>query len=154
MTDPETLPHVRTVTRLAMAHFLRWVKGVNRNFDGDLVQGIVFIALIQANIAWLNEDKAMAQAFGDMDTPPPDDLRRPVSARALAASLGLPRETVRRQVEKMVARGLCVRDSRSRLLVPTRVLESPQIREMGVRGYQDFTGLIATMRRMDVMPGA
>lgn len=152
MTDQIKHAPARAVTRLTLAYFMRWVTSVNRAFDGDLLMGIVFMAVLHANISWLSEDTSVASTYGEVDKAPPDTLRRPVSARALAVSLGLPRETVRRQVEKLVAQGWIVKDERQRLLAPTSVLASPLMSELSVRAYASFSDLISTLRRMDLLP--
>lgn len=153
MSDPNINAPARAVTRLTLAYFLRWITALNRVFDGDLMMGIVFIAILQANTAWMSEDSHLTKEFGGVDDIAPDNLRRPVSARALATSLGLPRETVRRQVEKLVAQGWCVKDDRQRLLAPVAVLSGPLATELSFRAYTSFAELLSTLRRMDLLPG-
>jgi hypothetical protein len=85
---------------------LRSLKMIGELAGGELLTGLVSLARVQANVAHLDR---LAGGFAGIDTAPPDELRRPVSVLALSSSLGLPYETIRRHVAKMVAAGQCVR---------------------------------------------
>ncbi len=56
-------------------------------------------------------------------------------------------------MEKLVAAGWCVKDGRQRLMAPSSVLSGPLMTKLSVRAYGSFADLIATMRRMDLLPG-
>jgi hypothetical protein len=81
--------------------------------------GLVNLALVQANVAHL--DRA-GSGFASLDSVPPDEVRRPVSVLALSASMGLPYETTRRHVAKMVKTGQCQR-VKGGVIVPAAVVE-------------------------------
>ncbi|MGZ6050340.1 MAG: hypothetical protein ACXWKN_18265 [Phenylobacterium sp.] len=74
----------------------------------DLLEPLLFAAIVQANLAALRHDRELQQRYGDTGETLPDAYRRPISNAALANSLALPVETVRRRVNAMAARGLCV----------------------------------------------
>lgn len=93
--------------------------------ERSTLDATIMIAITQANVAPLLRDPEWLTAFDGLDDSPPDDLRRPVSIRSLADSLGLPAETVRRRVHRMAAEGVCVVSSRG-VVVPQRVLASDQ----------------------------
>ena len=80
-------------------------------------------AIIAANVAHILGDPALQTAYARIDTPPPDELRRGVSINALAESLRLPFETVRRHVRQLVARGACVVQPQG-LYVPKAIIDS------------------------------
>lgn len=71
------------------------------HFDCDLECFLCYMAVVSANLGRLMRDPS---SFSD-DEPPSEDDRWPVSRRAIAASVGLPRETVRRKVMELVEKG-------------------------------------------------
>jgi hypothetical protein len=96
----------RQVVVLALA-FVRDVANISRD-GGDLLEPLVFAAIVQANQAALRSDPEVRRRYGDSGEAIPDDLRRPISVNAVAQSLGLPFETARRKVRQLAARGDCV----------------------------------------------
>jgi hypothetical protein len=67
----------------------------------DFIDILLILAVTQANVEALMRDPVLQRTYADFDNPPPDDLRRPISVNALAYSLRLPFETVRRRVTKL-----------------------------------------------------
>ena len=73
---------------------------INDNFDCDLECFACYLAVISANLG------RFARAPDALEGgPPPAEERLPVSRRAIAASVGLPRETVRRKLIELVEKG-------------------------------------------------
>jgi hypothetical protein len=66
---------------------------------------VLFVAVMAANARGFTFDPELAIRYGEANTPPPDPLRRPLSASAAARGLGLPHATVRRHAEALVASG-------------------------------------------------
>lgn len=113
---------VRTqVARLNTDHFLNCLAILNQAFDFDLVNGLVFMAIVRANTWGITSDPVLSVTYGGMDTVPPDELRTPVSVYALARQLKLPYETTRRYVLSLVEKGLCERVAEGGMIVPGRV---------------------------------
>ncbi len=80
-----------------------------------LVQGyrsglemVVVNAVVAASVRHITFDRILALRYAAADTPPPDQLRRSVAPRPIARGLLIPYTTVRRQVERSVARGMLV----------------------------------------------
>ena len=69
----------RAAVRLSDDYFLRSVRLISDLFEGELLTAIVFRAIVAANIGHLEANPAEGAAYAGIDTPPPDDLRRPVS---------------------------------------------------------------------------
>lgn len=74
----------------------------------ELIDALIIIAALDANMAPVKRAPDLQQAYGGAEISAPDDLRRPVSVNAVAQSLNLPFETVRRRVRKLAQAGLCV----------------------------------------------
>jgi DNA-binding Lrp family transcriptional regulator len=114
---------VRVAGRLSIA-FLLDVIDLGRG-DRALIDGLLLIGIVQANVSLVTREPDLQRTYAAYDTPPPDALRRAVSVSAIANSLRLPYETVRRRVAGLERKGLCVVDERG-VYVPNRVLTSPE----------------------------
>ena len=89
----------------------------------DPVDTVLFLATMQANTTSITSRPDLQLQYGDLDGLPPDDVRRPVSASALARSLSLPFETVRRRMARLCATGWCAATPEG-LVVPAQSLSS------------------------------
>ncbi|MDO9475025.1 MAG: hypothetical protein Q7J28_18445 [Caulobacter sp.] len=112
----------RASVRHGWDHVLRCVSIAARLAGGDVLHGIILIAIIQANTAPLR----LSNGDQDHDTLaglPGDSQRTPVSAYAVAKQLGLPYETVRRHVSRLIDEGRCARvGARGGVIVPTAAI--------------------------------
>lgn len=100
-------PQAWLAVRLAI-EFVLDVSKISRG-EGDLLDPLIMTAALEANHAALRSDPALGRTYADVSSTLPDRLRRPVSVNALAKSLRLPSESVRRRVNAWVAAGVCVR---------------------------------------------
>jgi DNA-binding transcriptional ArsR family regulator len=104
------------------------------HIDAPLLAKLLLAAVVDANLVKLGRDPGLQARYARMDTMPPDELRRPVSINALAASLRQPFETVRRHIRWLEARGLCVATPNG-VYVPAAVLVSPPFVALGQFRY-------------------
>lgn len=126
--------------RLGSEYLLRTLRLIGEMSEGELLTGLVSTAIVQANIAHIDRPPSPDGAFDSVEAIPPDELRRPISVLALSASLGLPYETTRRHVAKMVSAGLCVR-VKGGVIVPVSAL--------GSAGHEAFLAAnLANLRRL------
>ena len=97
-----------------------------RPHGGDLTQAFVFQTILDANLQPLPLDDPMGllAAAGEDDDRAP---KRPISVHAVATSLSLPYETVRRKVVSMEAMGLIARD-RQGVVVRSAALRTQHMR--------------------------
>lgn len=125
--------HGRLALRAATRFFLKSVDLLARAVsDGDILRGVIFLAVVDANTRHLRPADPLARTFADSKDKVPDDLRRPVSVHALALDLALPYETTRRHVNALIEQGLCQRVEAG-VLVRAEVL--------------DREGMVATHRK-------
>jgi DNA-binding Lrp family transcriptional regulator len=130
MTEPQsaaegpvwTAPRVREIARLSL-DFVLDVSRISRG-AGDLLDPLLLTAILDANQAALHRDPELARRYGDAGAALPNEHRRPISVNALAKSLRLPFESVRRRVGGWVAAGVCVRTPAG-VYVPAEVVTSP-----------------------------
>ena len=98
-------------TVYACLSLLRVMHEAVRCYEGDLEGFVIYVSVACASTSGaLRAPQFLAQP---LEAPPLADIHhRPVSRRAIAASTGLPRETVRRKIAQLVQRGLLVEERR------------------------------------------
>lgn len=114
----------RAAVRLGSDYLLRSLQMLGELFDGQVLTALISLAIVQANTTHLEG----SGAYRDLEDLPPDHVRRPVSVLAIANSLGLPYETTRRHIEKMIQSGQATRVDGG-VIVPRAALDSPRHRE-------------------------
>ena len=114
--------------------------------NGEILNGLIAMAISQANIAHLIQPDGRCPP---LTGPPPDEARRPVSVLALSQSLGLPYETTRRHVEKLVKSGYCVRVHKG-VIVPAASMDTEAHREMLAANLVNLRRLVRGLRSAGV----
>jgi hypothetical protein len=107
----------RAAVRLSDEYFLRTLRLIADLTGGELITAIVYRAVEAGNIGYL-DGRAL---YSDVETAPPDHLRRPVSILSVSGALGMPYETTRRHVRKLIASGQC-RIERGGVIAPAEKL--------------------------------
>ena len=133
---------LRLLSRLTAAFLLDTV-AIVRGDDGHLIDTLLISAATQANIADVIRQPELQAAFAD--AVPPDELRRPVSINALATSLSLPFETVRRRIAGLAKTGHCV-IVEGGVIVPGAVLSAPRYYADAFRGYERLRAFYYQLR--------
>lgn len=118
--DPEH-PPVRLVVRLSSDYLLRLAEPISLHV-GDLVSGLILMDVIQANTEHLPDSEG-GEADGDWSPEGfvADRLRKPVRVATLSERLGIPPETVRRHLTRLVNQDRCERGEDG-YRVPSRIL--------------------------------
>lgn len=140
---------VRLVLRATGDYLLRQVELTTRVFDNDPMLGVVYLAVLQANVRSVADDPRLSKTYAGAE-PPPDSIRVPVTARVIAESLNIPRETVRRYINRLVAMDLCHRLGRKGVVVPQAVLTSPAGVEFAWNTYTNLRRLVWQLRELEV----
>jgi hypothetical protein len=140
----------RAVVRQSSEYCLRLLRLVVDIF-GDIQAGIVARSIVSANTAHLDALMGEGWRYAGLDQPPPDEIRRPVSVSAIARSLGVPYETVRRQVRRLIEAGVCVRVGGG-LIVPMAVLEQPPVARAMLANVRYVREFVDTLRALGFDP--
>lgn len=124
-----------------------------RRFDGDMAEMIVLGEIGQRNVSRIF-DPRVASRVGFSEELLDDDVWRqarlvPCNALSIAESTGIPRETVRRKVNKLIERGWVVREPSGHLYVSAVV--SSQFADFNLETMDAF---LATAERIARMGGA
>lgn len=149
MSEPRVVtPPVRLVMRLLLEFTIASLPHLARWHGGDLVRGIAFLAIAQANrprFSDLARRGALSWSGGDAGL-------KPVSVNSLAASLGLPYETARRQVQRLIREGLVVRSNArgardaQGVYVPNAVVAGSGFEAFAGHSYAAFLRLMRGLR--------
>lgn len=142
------LDQSRAVARLSSDYFLRTLALMSEFHEGDIIKAIVFQAIVAANTAHLDQSPDGAR-YTAADNAPPDDLRRPVSALAIAQALGMPFETTRRYVNRLLAEGKCVR-VRKGVIAPRAVVQSPEASRLTLANVGNVRRFVRELKRAGV----
>lgn len=140
-----TVAQVRAASRIGSEYFLRSFLLVAQLTKGRPLYAIVLVAIVDANVAYLDEPQNAHLL--PRDGPPPDHLRRPASIAAITGRLGLPYETVRRTVAALVADGLCRRVARG-YVVPTSAMARAGFEEARLANLANLRRLLRRMERI------
>ncbi|CAN7263011.1 hypothetical protein LJR225_001262 [Phenylobacterium sp. LjRoot225] len=119
----------------------------------DFTDALILTTLVQSNSAPLAGDYELQQRYAAFDTPPPESLLRPISINAVATSLGLPFETVRRRTKRLIADGVCEAVAEG-IRFREEALRSPEQRRMIDATYATVRNLYHRMKRngcLDIM---
>lgn len=104
------------------------------------LESLLVMAINQANIAPLTRDPEARGRYGALDAPAPDEARRPVSVRAVAASMQLPYETARRNIRRLEGLGVCT-TSPAGVVVPAAFMVTPTYFEAARLWHERLHGL-------------
>jgi len=134
----------KIITIEATSRLLAAVRLVQDVFQGDVIKGLVYTAIWTANV------RHVTGSIETLSTPTvlPDALRLPVSVLAIASSLRLPYETVRRHTDALLRAGTCERLGRRGLIVPARIHQAAT--PTTARVYEHAAELVANLRRAGV----
>ena len=130
----ETPSNVRAVLRAANEFFLRAIENTTIGQHDNMITALIFTAIWTANVRHITQssENFLYAGIGDV---PPGAARRPVSVLAVASSLRMPYETVRRHAQGLIDAGECVRVDKRGLVVPSSVFDKPKYRIAVRDGY-------------------
>ncbi|WP_374346246.1 hypothetical protein [Phenylobacterium sp.] len=142
---PQALPWVG---RLSAAFVLDGVDFITQAIESDPVSCLIYLAVNRENLASLLADAERVQPYIGADAIVPDELRQPTSVYRIARVLGLPYETARRHVVKLVETGWLERLPDGGLITPGRSLAHPAMQEAAMQAWplvRRFLGRTATL---------
>jgi DNA-binding Lrp family transcriptional regulator len=119
---------------------------------GDLkpIDGLLVLAVNQANIAPLRRDHDARERYGALETPAKDQERRRVSISAIASSLDLPFETVRQRIRRLTEHGVCALGPEG-VYVPASYLSSERYLASVLFAYERLKSMYETLARQDLI---
>ena len=137
--------HDRLALRAATTFMLHSVDLMSRMVGGDILRGVIFTAVVNANVRHIRPGDAIGQSYSEAGDQVPDDLRRPISVHALALELDIPYETTRRHVNDLIAGGFCER-TETGIVVPATVIARDQMAMALRRNFENLRRLVGDLR--------
>ena len=128
--------------RLLLEFMVAALPPLARWHGGDLVRGVVFLAILQAGRPRFAE---LARR-GVVAMPRGDDTLKTLSVNSLAISLGIPYETARRQVQRLIAAGLVRRVEAQGVIVPESVVQSEAFAAYAAEIHALFLKMVRGLR--------
>ena len=119
---------------------------------GDPLDLLLLAAVVQANNAPVAARGDLQLRYAALSEPTPDHLRRPISMHAVATSLGLSFESVRRRTHRLADRGLC-RLSGEGAVVTAELLGSAAFNAAAVVAYQRLQEHYAALQTLGALHG-
>lgn len=135
----------RLALRASTTYFLHSVDLMSRVVGGDILRGVIFTAVVDANVRHMKPGDAISQAYSEAGDHVPDELRKPISVHALALELDIPYETTRRHINALIADGFCVR-AETGIIVPGAVIARDQMATALRRNYENLRRLMIDLR--------
>ena len=139
----------RVAVRLSTEYFLRSAQLISTHAKGDLLTGVILRAIVAGNIGYVDQDVENPGRFASLEDVPPDELRRPMSVMAIAQSLGLPFETARRHVNKLIKAGFCQR-VKGGIVAPSATMGGPREAEAMLANMANLRRLYRALKRAGV----
>lgn len=134
----------RFLLRLGMDYFLRQLAVLSAPFDGDILLAATFLAICQGSVKHMDLDTPSPHAIEGVF---PDGMRRAVTIASVARALGLPRETARRYVHRLIASGHCRPVGVRGVTVPGEVLRSEPINRLARENVEALSQLFDNFER-------
>ncbi|HEY2419088.1 MAG TPA: hypothetical protein VGH84_14285 [Steroidobacteraceae bacterium] len=128
----EPMSNSRAVTRVLGEMMMHGIDLLGRLHENDFLYAVIFTTIWTTNVHHITATNDNMK-YGALMELPPDEARRPVTVHAIASSLRIPYETVRRYANKMVKNGSAVRVGNKGLIVPRERLAV----ESGYEGTRD-----------------
>ncbi len=138
---PTTSPPIRLVMRLLLEFMVSAMPDLARWHGNDLVRGIVFLAIAQANRPRFSDLARSGLAPWTRG----ETALKPISVMSLSQSLKLPYETGRRRVVALARDGLVVR-AEDGVVVPNAVIASPGFTAFADGTYAKFLAMLRGLR--------
>jgi hypothetical protein len=147
VNEDTPLDRKRLVTRISTRWLLNSLSMVRAFGNGDILDGLILLAITDANTRHLNSPESGYQGVKDI---PPDEARQPVSVYVIARDLGLSYETARRHVQRMIKAGRIERVEDG-VVVPGRVFAEQESMGLTSRAYSSTRRLIDQLREAGVI---
>ncbi|HYE45842.1 MAG TPA: hypothetical protein VEA44_08725 [Caulobacter sp.] len=147
VNDEAALDQKRLVARIGSRWFLNALGLVRAFGNGDILDGLILLAITDANTRHMNGADSGYRAVQDI---PPDEHRQPVSVYVIARDLGLSYETARRHVQRLIKAGRVER-LEDGVVVPGRVFAEQETMNLTSRNYANTRRFLDQLREVGAL---
>jgi DNA-binding transcriptional ArsR family regulator len=142
-------PNERAQAAVSVEIFLRLLRHARDCFpDDDLETVLIYATVAVSSVSSQLRDLPLLAELGS--EPMPRAFKRPTSARAVAASTGLPRETVRRKLRALVESGRVVEEAEG-FFSPFDALRQGRNREFAQKIASELIAAERHIRRFEII---
>jgi hypothetical protein len=121
-TNPAKMAENWRVAMTALCNqFLTTHRALSEMGNLGPTETLIYLTISVANVQRLMRERTIPTEMCGT-TPLPREWVVPISRNAIASATGLPRETVRRQVAKMIERGILIEDVRGGVTPPPNII--------------------------------
>ncbi len=143
--DPVTAR--RAVSVLVTGYVLRAVVDAVDLHGADFLHTVLYATVITMNVPHITHDRQLAWRYADASSGPPDEMRRPVTVRAVAERIGVPYETTRQNLMRLIERGDLARVPGG-LIAPVAPQQTPVRLQHGLNLHVWLLRVIAELYRL------
>lgn len=123
-----SLAQTRAATTLSMEYILRSMYGSARRFGGDYECTVIYLTIATASLGAVIRHGDYATRPEELAASPPSGLGA-VSRASISRATGIPRETVRRKINTLIADGLVLDGGTAGLTIRPRGGRTPEFEE-------------------------
>lgn len=145
--------------RVAMSGLTNLFLAMHRTLSSTMGLGptelLIYATIAVANVQKLMRERCIPPGYSGTEVLPREWVV-PISRNAIASATGLPRETVRRHVARMIASGLLVEDSRGGVTVAIGMIQDQGLEPLLAALLAEFTRTAEGLLRngvIEVQPG-
>ncbi len=147
--DEDPLNRTRFLNRLGTDLFLRIGVSLAEVFDGDLLSGLIWVTTSHLNVRHLNQPRILNPLAEEGLFP--NNLRIAAPAYAISKFLGLPRETVRRHLHRLVSREFCTLTEGGGFLVTREILLRPELVKLARMVESEVGALVGDLKSSNLL---
>ncbi|PWR25730.1 hypothetical protein DKG74_01855 [Zavarzinia aquatilis] len=141
VTRSEEMDNSRLFTIHFLRFFLRASRQMTEAFDGDMEMAIIAQAVAISTVEALLRENNFKEEFRSLDAIVGTERQRGCNALSISQATGLPRETVRRKMLRLVEMDILIRRGKGDFIIRPGVVQGPIYRAL----YQDIAVMAARM---------
>jgi biotin operon repressor len=134
---------------MSMDYVVAICSAILRGSRHDPIDALILSTVAVANVAHLNTDITLSQAFASIETPEPQGIKRPISRNAVAMSLGLSYETARRRIQELLNEGSLI-EADGGLIGANEVANPEMVKAMAEQNAVLLRRLIRQLREQGI----
>lgn len=135
---------------LTCLRYVRDASAITRG-DREAYDAFILSTIGNASATILSRVSETSGQFATAESPAPDEFLRPISVNALAQSLGMPFETVRRRVKGLTEEGL-IDSTPAGVVILSRTIASPAYTAMVAAHFERARRFYWDMKALDALP--
>ena len=114
---------------------------------GTLLDSLIIATIVAENTDHFDDDPSLGLRYAWLDTPPPDDERRPVTLTRLCRLVGAPYATVHRRLMPYIELGRVISTPQG-LFITAAALDAPDMVQLNASALANASRFLVELRRL------